>query len=82
MPKEQRNRGPKVKAIKPVAKPLDAPAFLYFSVCCNLRATKPALLKSGDAEGTLGSWRCTACGKSCKCNRTKNSPEIKTEVSA
>lgn len=82
MPKKQQNRGPKPKAIKAI-KPLDAPVFLYLSVCCSLKATKPALLKTADAEGTLGSWHCTGCGKSAKVTRIKNekpAPEITQEV--
>ena len=79
MPKKQQNRGPKSKAIKPVVKALDAPVFNYFSVCCNIKATKPALVKTPDAEGTLGSWRCLGCGKSCKVNRVK-AEKIQSEV--
>ena len=82
MPKKQQNRGPKSKATKSVAT-LDAPVFNYFSVCCNIKATKPALVKTPDAEGTLGSWRCVGCGKSCKVNRVKaEKAEIKSEVTA
>jgi hypothetical protein len=50
-------------------------------VCCNIKATKPALVKTPDAEGTLGSWRCVGCGKSCKVNRVK-AEKIQSEVTA
>jgi hypothetical protein len=60
--------------------PLKNAKFAYFSKCCNERARKLPLLAtnkdisavigaSPEAEGTLGSWRCSKCGKPCKCNR-------------
>jgi hypothetical protein len=74
MPKKQQNKGPKKKfnPPKPVA---TEPVFRYTSACCGLKAIKPALLKTPEAEGTLGSWRCSSCGESCKCNRSKAKPE-------
>jgi hypothetical protein len=38
-----------------------------------MQGNKPALLKTPEAEGTLGSWRCSGCGKRCKVspNRVK-----------
>jgi len=80
MPKEQRNKGK--RKVNPAPKPqrLDMPVFNYISACCGLKAQKPALVKTADAEGTLGSWRCGGCGKSAKVSRIKN--EIKQEVSA
>ena len=38
----------------------------YVSKCCGERADKPALVKTEDAEGSLGHWRCTGCRKPCK----------------
>ena len=67
--KKQRN-----KAKAPAPK-LGAPVFLYFSKCCNVKAVKPALCKTAEKEGTLGTWRCTGCGKKCTCNRTVNKKE-------
>lgn len=81
MSREQRNKGPK-KKFNPPPKPVaQAPTFAYTSVCCGVKAIKPALLKTpeaGDAllQGTLGSWRCGGCGKSCKCNRTKAKSDV------
>jgi hypothetical protein len=66
---KMRNKGPKSK-IAPARK-LDAPMFLYFSVCCNVKASKPALLKTPEAEGTLGKFRCGNCDKRCKVQRIK-----------
>ena len=40
--------------------------FAYVSVCCKVLADKPALVKSGEAQGTLGHWRCSSCRKACK----------------
>jgi hypothetical protein len=72
---------PNVKR-KPVAPrdPLADAKFAYFSVCCNEVAkkspcvaankiTQARLGASPEAEGTLGSWRCSKCGKPCKCSR-------------
>ncbi len=61
--------------------------FDYTSVCCGVRAEKPACVKpkAVKAKGkkkaemtefaTLGcsAWRCSGCGKRCKCNRTRRS---------
>lgn len=58
------------------------PVFQYFSVCCNAPAEKPPCAKGPgaigtlgsspkEAEGSLGSWRCSRCGKACKCVRTQ-----------
>jgi hypothetical protein len=84
MAKEKRNRAvPKTVNLK------DA-AFAYISVCCNAVAEKPACaVPKGhivgtyvgavpkDAEGTLGSWRCSSCRKPCKCTRTSQKPDLK-----
>ena len=77
MPKKQQNKGPKRKPT-PV-KPLGEPVFTYTSACCGVKAVKPALVKTEDAEGTLGSWRCLGCGKSCQVNRVK-AEKIQSEV--
>jgi hypothetical protein len=56
-------------------RPFIAPptVFNYTSACCGVQAKKPSVLEvskqSEDKQGTLGSWRCTGCGKSCKCSR-------------
>lgn len=57
------------------------PVFLYISQCCNVPANKPACVKplapkgkklaELEADATLGSWRCSACGQRCKCNRER-----------
>jgi len=63
-----------------VRDPLADAKFAYFSSCCNAvakktpcvaanRITQPHLGAAPEAEGTLGSWRCSACGKPCKCTR-------------
>jgi hypothetical protein len=62
---------PNRKAPRPFIAP---PAvFNYISACCSVLAKKPSVLEvskqTEDKVGTLGSWRCTSCGKSCKCSR-------------
>jgi len=69
MPKKQRNKGPK-RASKPAVR-LNEPVFHYTSACCGVRASKPALVKTPEAEGTLGTWRCSGCSKICKVARTR-----------
>lgn len=65
-----------------VRDPLADAKFSYWSVCCNAVAkkapcvaankiTQPWLGAKPEAEGTLGSWRCSACGKPCNCRREK-----------
>ena len=61
--------------------------FAYFSVCCNVRAEKPALVKvrpapkskgkkRDEAEPTgLGHWSCTQCGRAAKVVRIKPAKE-------
>ena len=60
--------------------------FAYFSVCCNARAEKPALVKVRPAPKSkgksyeavpvgLGHWSCTQCGKGCKVSRSKPAKE-------
>jgi hypothetical protein len=48
------------------SKPAGEPVYRYISACCSVQGNKPALLKTPEAEGTLGSWRCSGCGKRCK----------------
>lgn len=76
MAKPKKNPAP-----RPVAKdPLATAKFAYFSSCCNEVAKKTPLVAANritqaylgakpEAEGTLGSWRCSSCGKPCKCTR-------------
>ena len=45
--------------------------FVYTSVCCNEPAQKPALVRTEEAAGTLGHWRCGKCSKGCKVKRNK-----------
>ena len=54
--------------------------YAYISSCCSALADKPALRKTKEAEGTLGSWRCSACGKSCKVRPTSKEPFMPKKV--
>jgi hypothetical protein len=65
----------------PVRDPLADAKFAYFSTCCNAVAKKAPCVAANkitqahlgakpEAEGTLGSWRCSACNKPCSCTRT------------
>ena len=65
-----------------VRDPLKDAKFSYWSLCCNEVAKKTPLVAANritltylgakpEAEGTLGSWRCSKCGKPCKCSRGK-----------
>lgn len=80
MPKKNsKKRAPKSKPLRKVGDPV----FNYTSLCCSARAMKQPLVMPTDKavggfgaapeerEGTLGSWRCSNCGKTCKCSRTK-----------
>jgi hypothetical protein len=61
------------KQQKPVALKR-GPVNSYTSVCCSVPAKKPHAgeLPAGKKERLgLGSWRCTACGKSCKVTVSK-----------
>ena len=62
--------------------------FIYTSVCCGVRAEKPALVKvrpapkskgkrrENEAEPTgLGHWSCTQCGRAAKVVRSKPAKE-------
>jgi hypothetical protein len=75
----------KNKAVPRVVNVADA-AFIYISTCCTASAKKPAcavdkgqivgvyLGAKPEGESSLGSWRCSACGKPCKVTRT-NKPQ-------
>lgn len=60
--------------------PIETAVFRYVSNCCKEIAKKTPLLAANktlslglgakpEAEGTLGSWRCSRCGKPCKVTR-------------
>lgn len=64
-------------------------AFVYLSTCCTAAAEKPAcavpkgqnigtfLGAKPEGEGSLGSWRCSACRKPCSVNRSNHpKPEV------
>lgn len=81
-------KNPKPSA--PVRDPMTDAKFAYFSVCCSGVAkkaplvaanknTQPYLGAKPEAEGTLGGWRCSKCGKPCKCTRIVH--RIELEVS-
>ena len=70
----------------PARDPLADAKFAYFSVCCNAVAKKTPCVAANkiiqahlgakpEAEGTLGSWRCSVCGKPCSCTRTVRKQE-------
>jgi hypothetical protein len=56
--------------------------YAYVSQCCSALADKPSLRKTKEAEGTLGSWRCSACGKPCKVRPTSKEPYVPKKVEA
>lgn len=78
----------KAKQSKPLRKPGE-PVFRYVSVCCNAQATKqPCVMPADKGVGgfgsapeernsTLGKFRCSQCGKRCKCNRSLAKQEEK-----
>lgn len=77
MSKQQRNKGPKKPKPAPVKK--SEPKFVYTSQCCGVQANKPplenvGLVKATEAHG-LGKFRCTKCGRACKCNRARAKKE-------
>lgn len=66
----------KPKFKRPAAKPFDIKdaVFIYASSCCNALAKKPSVTESAkenESKGTLGSWRCSTCNKSCSVTRSK-----------
>ena len=54
--------------------------YAYVSSCCSALADKPSLRKTKEADGTLGKWRCSACGKSCKVRPTSKEPFMPKKV--
>ena len=56
--------------------------YAYVSVCCSALSDKPSLKKTKEAEGTLGKWRCSQCGKSCKVRPTSKEPYLPKKVEA
>jgi hypothetical protein len=73
------------KKAKPAPAPSKelVPVFLYTSTCHQAPATKGALeMPKGvgvkgfgekpEAEGSLGSWRCSQCNRPCKVTRSSN----------
>ena len=84
MSRNQRNKGPKKPKTAAPAKAKN-PVFAYTSVCCSVPATKPPVIavgyRSEEAKTqTLGKFRCTKCGKRCKCNRSKFKSEEKNGI--
>ena len=75
MPKKQHNKGPRTKT--KAALPQGDPVFRYTSTCDSMPATKAPLLKTPEAEGTLGTFRCMGCNKPCACTRSKFKAEEK-----
>lgn len=85
-------KNPNFKRPVPVRDPMADAKFAYFSVCCNVvakktpcvaanKTTQPHLGAKPEAEGTLGSWRCSGCGKPCKCTRNVRTKEESNEKS-
>ena len=70
-----------IKKVVPTLK--GEPVYSYTSVCCSAQATKTPCLKvdakSAETQG-LGTFRCSACRKACKCTRQKNQVDKKTEA--
>ncbi len=56
--------------------------YAYISQCCSALSDKPSLRKTKEAEGTLGKWRCSKCGKSCKVRPTSKEPYMSKKVEA
>lgn len=80
-PKNQNRSNPKFQ--NALAPKVDAPMYSYTSVCCSVQATKTPCVKVGKKEALLqglGSWRCSACRKSCACRRWKNPLDKETET--
>jgi hypothetical protein len=77
----------KAKPVVPARDPLLTAKFAYFSICCNEVAKKTPLVAANraigtylgakpEAEGTLGSWRCSKCGKPAKVTRHVRKEEV------
>jgi len=56
--------------------------YAYVSGCCSALADKPSLRKTKEAEGTLGSWRCSSCGKRCAVRPTSKEPYLPKKIEA
>ena len=54
--------------------------YAYVSACCQALADKPSLVKTEEALGTLGSWRCSNCRKSCKVRPVDKTPYLPKKV--
>jgi hypothetical protein len=65
--------------------------YAYVSSCCSALADKPSLRPANkktiphlgakpEAEGTLGKWRCSACGKRCSVRPTSKEPFMPKKV--
>ena len=76
----------KSKMAVPAKDPMATAVFSYWSSCCNEVAKKTPLVAANciiqarigaapEAEGTLGSWRCSKCAKPCKCTRNVRKAE-------
>ena len=73
---------PNSKKVQKATKPSDE-KFVYTSMCCGVRANKPSLVNTPEAEGTLGTWHCTKCSKKAAVRRTvKAKEEPKAEEAA
>jgi hypothetical protein len=56
--------------------------YAYVSSCCTALADKPSLRKTKEAEGTLGSWRCSQCGRRCAVRPTSKEPYMPKKIEA
>ena len=54
--------------------------YAYTSSCCSALADKPALRKTKEAEGSLGKFRCSQCGKRCSVHPTSKEPYLPKKV--
>jgi hypothetical protein len=54
--------------------------YAYVSGCCSALADKPSLRKTKEAEGTLGSWRCSQCGRRCSVRPTSKAPYMPKKI--
>jgi hypothetical protein len=75
------------KPVVPARDPMLTAKFAYFSTCCNEVAKKTPLVAANraigtylgakpEAEGTLGSWRCSKCSKPTKVTRHARKEEV------
>jgi hypothetical protein len=61
---------------------INSAVYAYVSQCCSALSDKPSLKKTKEAEGTLGKWRCSACGKRCAVRPTSKEPFMPKKVEA